>query len=173
MYRNRNPQKNVIDKEETSISSSFLFANTGLEHDDDVLSSPPRYDSNANKSKNGHAKNIKAKREKKELNNNHNRILYKKKNKNNNSNTSEQHVEDFDDSESFLPGGRKKYKYIEEDVNKLMGENNNNNKNENSYHDSNVDLLIAKLPPLTTSDRTLHMFHLPMPDCSSKPFNIL
>ena len=44
---------------------------------------------------------------------------------------------------------------------------------ENSYHDNNVDLLIAKLPPLTISDRTLHMFHLPMPDCSSKPFNIL
>ena len=54
------------------------------------------------------------------------------------------------------------YFYQGNNSSKKIYDNSIEEVDENSYHDNNVDLLIAKLPPLTISDH-LHMFHLPMP----------
>ena len=136
-------------------TSSFLFANTAFENEDVILS-PTRYIKLEEDGTNNTNNNIKKKKERKTINNNtrNNGVHNNKKKK----------KEEEDENSTFLPGNNSSKKIYDNNIEEV---------DENSYHDNNVDLLIAKLPPLTISDRTLHMFHLPMPDCSSKPFNIL
>ena len=150
----------VVASKETSLSSSFLFANTGLEVGASMVSPVPGESSDksiqGNKSK---VKASKSKRDKRYTNNNSGGSKSNTKSKSNRSSIEKQ----TKGPDTFLPG----VTLTSTQNDKL--ENNDNDDASSAYSNGNI---IKKMPPLSVSDRALHMFHLPMPDCSSRPFDV-
>ena len=150
----------VETSKDTSISSSFLFANTGLEGGASLVSPVP--DNAGNKPIQGNETKVKAsksKREKKYSNNNNRGTKSSSKSKSNRTNIEKQtKVPD-----TFLPGVTLTNTQNDKVESGDNGKTSSTRSNEGK---------IEKIPPLEVSDRALHMFHLPMPDCSSRPFDV-
>ena len=150
----------VQASKETSLSSSFLFANTGLEGGASMVSPVPGDVSD--KSIQGNKREVKAskgKHDRRSSNNNSGGSKSSTKSKAKRSIIEKQ----TKGPDTFLPG----VTLTSTQNDKL--ENNDNDDASSAYSNGNI---IEKMPPLSVSDRALHMFHLPMPDCSSRPFDV-